>query len=51
VFRGVERRDVDVDEPDVRVLEGRAGRRGEVAVAGADPEYDIGLARQRVRGG
>ena len=41
--------DVEVDEPHARVLERRPGRRGEVAVAGADADHDVGLAGQRVR--
>ena len=42
------RGDVEVDEPHVRVLEGGPGRGGEVAVAGADADHDVGLAGQRV---
>src|SRR5690606_40776229 len=48
---GVEPGDVDVDELHVRVAEQAPGRGREVAVAGADAEDDIGLARERVRRG
>ncbi len=50
MLAAVETRHVDVDEPHVRVLEGRPGRRREVGVAGADTDHQIGLAGQRVRG-
>ncbi len=50
VLERVERGHVDVDEPDVRVLERGTGRGGEVAVAGADADHDVRLAGERVRG-
>ena len=43
---GVEARDVDVDEADARVLEGGARGGGEIAVAGADADDQVGLARR-----
>ena len=46
---GIERRDVDVDELHVWVLERGARCRGEVAVAGANTDDDIRLASNAVR--
>ena len=48
VLRGVEAQDVDVDEAHVLVGEDRVTGRGEVGVAGADADDDVGLAGQRV---
>ncbi len=48
---GVERRDVEVDEPYVVGREHRVRRGGEVAVAGADADDQVGLRGQGVRGG
>ncbi|MNI70788.1 hypothetical protein D3C73_1266210 [compost metagenome] len=47
----VERGDVDVDELDTRMLERRARPRGEVAVARADADHDVGLGGEPVRRG
>ena len=47
---GVERRDVDVDEAHVRVLERGAGRGGEVLVPGADADHQVGLGDHGVGG-
>src|SRR5699024_10168493 len=49
VLVGIERRDVDVDELHVWVLERGARCRGEVAVAGTNTDDDIGLASNAVR--
>ena len=48
VLPGVERSDVQVDEPDAGAGEGGARGGGEIAVPGADAEYHVGLAGQRV---
>ena len=48
---GVEGGDVDVDEADIRIVERGARRAGEIAVAGADSDDDVGLGGQRVGGG
>ena len=50
VLRGVERGDVDVDEPDAVGREQRPRRRREVAPARPDPDDDVGVAGDRVRG-
>ena len=42
--------DVDVDELHVRVLEDRPAGRGEVGVAGADADHQVGLGRDGVGG-
>src|SRR5262249_37566737 len=44
-------RDVQVEEADVRVLEEGAGGRGEVGVAGADADHQVGGAGEFVGGG
>ena len=44
VLEGVELADVDVDEPDARVLEGGLRRRREVREPGADADHEIGPA-------
>ena len=49
VLDGVDRGDVDVDELDVRVLEDRPGRGGEIRVPGADPDDDVRLPGEQVR--
>ena len=49
VLVGVELGDVDVDEAHVRVLERGLGGGGEVAVARADADHQVGLARGQVR--
>jgi hypothetical protein len=48
LLRGVERGDVDVDEPRSRERSSRG--RGEVAVPGADADDEIGLASERIGG-
>ena len=48
---GVERRDVEVDEADVVGGEHGPRRGGEVAVAGADADHEVGLGGERVGGG
>jgi hypothetical protein len=45
----VERRDVQPHEADVRVLERRHRRRGEVRQPRPDREHQVGVARERVR--
>ena len=47
----IEGRHVDVDEANIRVLEGSLRGRGEVAVAGADTDHQIGLAGEPISGG
>ena len=46
---GVELRRVDVDEPYLWVLEGGHGGRGEIGIAGADADDEVGVASQTVR--
>ena len=48
VLARVELGDVDIDEADVRVLEGRFRCGGKVRVARADANYQIGVMRQAV---
>ena len=47
---GVERRNVDVDEADVRILERRLRRGREVAPPRADADHEVGVAGQPVGG-
>src|SRR5262249_62242290 len=51
VLEGIELGDVDVQEPDVLVLERRLGRGGEVAQACSDGDHQVGLAGGDVRAG
>ena len=46
----VDSRDVDVDEPYVRVLEGRPACGGEVGITGADADHHVGVASNGICG-
>ena len=50
VLKGVELRNVDVDELHFRILEGGLGGGGEVAVARADPDHQVGFPGNDVGG-
>jgi len=49
-FQRIAGADVEVEEPHLGVLEQRLRRRGEIGVARADPDDQVGLGGQQVRG-